>query len=69
MRSRTLVVVTVVVTLVATTLVGHILSQLGVGPYWVHYHSESGIEYACMYESKQAYIDVTYEQTHERYTP
>lgn len=54
----------IVVLLLAAYAVSVGLRGLGVGLYWVERHSPSGIPYSCAYDSKQDYIDATYDEVH-----
>ena len=58
------IIVTIIATFVAMILLGQILSKLGVGPYWAQYHSASGVEYACMYQTKEDFVTATLDGVH-----
>ena len=59
MSRFTIILSTVIGTLVSMAVLGAITSHLGFGPYWAEYHSASGIEYACMFQSKEEFVLVT----------
>jgi len=61
------ITITIIVTLVTMMLLGQLLSKLGVGPYWAEYHSSSGVKYACMYETRDDFIQVTLDNNGDHY--
>jgi len=61
------IIVTIIATFVAMIVLGQILSKLGVGPYWAQYHSASGVEYACMYQTKEDFLTATLDHNGDHY--